>query len=502
MVLSLAMLAVAACATSSRAPDPQRLAEYRAQWNHHEGANPPEHSAEAFQQRLQLIHSPLFAALSADEQHRHLLQAVLLGWRSEQDAAALGLAQRMSKMEPIRVQDWIIRFESAYGAWDYKDAIYTLTQAARRWPGALDRFPGVLVQSVARRPARNAAERQARFELLQALYFANWVDENGVPPAELWGELALELTENRQLALGLEVARRVDSPRFVVAARTDRRFDALVSQGGYAFDIDWAADRQVDDWSRAVRRNPRRLESVVQLAYALLDVGRYEDAYRVTSSVMARMAKAASFSDLYDDNDPWFNWILTGYSASLLGLGRWTDAEGELRSAADRLEYGHRNQRNIITLARFEADMGRGREALTVLTESPADSTMAPVWRMRWWFTRLMAAVSIGDRKLEAQCLEFIRAHSKDAPSAYYESALAMTGRIEKAARLLIRRLQDPLTRRDALADVQNYHDPPMPPFVEAQNDRWNKLLKRADVQAAIARVGRVLDVPLPSAGG
>ncbi|HTW39107.1 MAG TPA: hypothetical protein VMD49_11110 [Steroidobacteraceae bacterium] len=500
LALSIVVVALTACAATSRAPDAQRLAEYRQRWNHHEGANPPESSQAAFQERLELIDSPLFAALSPDEQHAHLQQAVRLGFHLKLYAASHTLARRTSEMQPTRVHDWVTRFVTAGWAGDLKDATYVLTQAARRWPRELHRFRAAGVTELVQSPVKSAPEREARFQLLEALYAADWVDQFGVAPAAFWGDLALELAERGQLERAVEVARHTNSPRFVVLARSAKAFDELVRQGGDAFDIEAASKRQVDEWYAAVRRSPRQLEALVHLCYALLDVGRYEEVYRITAAVMARTAQASSFHDVFDDDEQWFNWILNSHSQALEALQRWQDAEWELRAAADRLEDGHRNVSNTLRLAEYEIAMGRGGEALTVLAELPVNDpkVVTASGRVQWYSDRLSAARLVGDEKLASQCLEFVRAHQQDALGKYQRS-LVEAGRLDDAAKLLIRRLHDPQTRADALLEVQRYHDPPVPAAAQVGRDRWRQVLERADVREAIARVGRSLDVPLPS---
>ena len=63
---------------------------------------------------------------------------------------------------------------------------------------------------------------------------------------------------------------------------------------------------------------------------------------------------------------------------------------------------------------------------------------------------------------------------------------------------MLIERLTDPDARRWALLEVQHYHNRPGTPEAHRMSQQWQEIVQRKDVQKAIARVGRVLDVALP----
>lgn len=169
-----------------------------------------------------------------------------------------------------------------------------------------------------------------------------------------------------------------------------------------------------------------------------------------------------------------------------------------MRSAAARREHGRPNVGNVINLAQLEADLGHGEEALRVLAELPADGTgMTAYGRMQWHEALLSAAVAKGDSALAARSLEYLHQHQADHLGVY-ETALVRMKQLDEAATLLIRRLQNPETRRAALLDVQRYRDPPASPATRPLRERWRQVVERPDVREAIAAVGRVLEVPLP----
>lgn len=116
---------------------------------------------------------------------------------------------------------------------------------------------------------------------------------------------------------------------------------------------------------------------------------------------------------------------------------------------------------------------------------------MSSFGRMQLEAVRARASSQLHDADSTTTALAYLREHAKDSPSAF-ERALITTDKLDEAARYLIDRLADPTTRLDALADAQSYRVWPAPPPVELWRTRWQRVLSRPDVLAAIQAVGRV----------
>jgi hypothetical protein len=72
-------------------------------------------------------------------------------------------------------------------------------------------------------------------------------------------------------------------------------------------------------------------------------------------------------------------------------------------------------------------------------------------------------------------------------------------GDLDGAAAVLIEQLRSPLERSDALASLQDMRVYPSLPAERVADERWRELKQRADVRAAINRVGRIERYPLYS---
>jgi hypothetical protein len=93
-----------------------------------------------------------------------------------------------------------------------------------------------------------------------------------------------------------------------------------------------------------------------------------------------------------------------------------------------------------------------------------------------------------------------LQANQDEGRSVYVDVLLAEQ-RTDEAARWVIAELQSPRRRQDLLQLMQNFRMlPPMPADVD--NDaRWEALLKRPDVRAALERVGRRETLPIYGRG-
>ena len=113
---------------------------------------------------------------------------------------------------------------------------------------------------------------------------------------------------------------------------------------------------------------------------------------------------------------------------------------------------------------------------------------------------RLDAAVQLSDTEQTEKWLAFIKEHRADAPWAY-EDALLLMGDVESAAKWLIEQLEDQDLRSAALLSVQDYAVPPRTPRQAELDKRGRDLIARPDVQAKIAKVGRVESYKIEALG-
>lgn len=103
----------------------------------------------------------------------------------------------------------------------------------------------------------------------------------------------------------------------------------------------------------------------------------------------------------------------------------------------------------------------------------------------------IASADELGDEAEVERQLAYIRDHRADS-LASYEQALIGANRLDEAARVLIGRLQDPSERIDALMETQGYKEFPLPSRALKIRWRWQSVIQRPDVRAAVERIGNV----------
>lgn len=106
------------------------------------------------------------------------------------------------------------------------------------------------------------------------------------------------------------------------------------------------------------------------------------------------------------------------------------------------------------------------------------------------------AALLRGDGKAAGKALDYSRTHRGDAQLRYLD-ALVGAGRLDDAAAHVATLLADPFERTPALAWMQDWRlTDALPGEVRYRASR-EALLERDDVQAAVARVGRIETQPI-----
>jgi hypothetical protein len=110
---------------------------------------------------------------------------------------------------------------------------------------------------------------------------------------------------------------------------------------------------------------------------------------------------------------------------------------------------------------------------------------------------RVCAAAELGNDTLVAVELNFLRSNAAENYAAL-QQALVCAERLDEAAALYVRRLSDPNARADALLALQDWApDPAGLRFRDKMYERLQRIQSRAEVQAALAAVGRSREIPL-----
>jgi transglutaminase-like putative cysteine protease len=434
-----------------------------------------------------LLASPGFDGLTAAQRHAALLVAGAVAMDKGDHHRALDLLKRACGTEQAGAPDWKLRVYAAQRDGDFVDAGYALATLAQRWP---DTLKAIDIRVIGRTLHGLPDAGTSRYELLSALQAAKY-DRETLDLTRWWRDLALLQLERGDSDKARATAAQVTDPYSLVSMQADNRF-ASVRQ--YVPDIATDVEQQIRRMQGVVASKPDELEPVLQLGELLLASSRFDQALRLMDGVIATV-NGPKGRKAYVDADTKYAWILDTRSRALLCLGRWDEAVAQLLSASHLPEVQGDNVSQVINLAGLYNDLGRPQEARATLSGLPS-TDMSPFGRMQETIEIIASADELGDAAEVERQLAYARDHRSDSPASY-EQALISANRLDEAARVLIGRLEDPSQRIDALMEVQDYKAFPLPPRARKIRLRWESVIQRPDVRAAIERVGNIGSYPL-----
>ena len=433
-----------------------------------------------------VIDARSFATLSSDEQYRALEEAGQIEVGFQRWAVARRYAARAAAMPQATGNDQLRLIAVTWHLHDEAAVAEALTMLAKRWPDRLGEIDEDYLASVLR--TANRLPRGTGLALLQALYDAHWKPKGGVEPSDSWRDLVLLLIEERKAAEAGDVAARITDPQVLVDMRADRRFDSVVAAHPGRFDVNAAAVREIESL-QAKDAEAKSLRVKTLLMAALMRRQHAAAALAIADEAVAAILETNYPERLYVDYLSEYAALLSERAFALMDLGHWNEAADQLTAATREFEHGHDNVGAAIDLAAFECDLGRPKEARSVLAQ--LTGTLSPYGSMQMESVRLDAATQEGDAAQIERSLHYLHAHRSDAPFAYL-SALVVADQLNRAAQELRGQLAGRDTRQQALESAQTYLSEPGTLRQLEMRARWQSVIARLDVQAAIARVGRV----------
>lgn len=437
-----------------------------------------------------VMHMEGFERLPDDVQFGALVLSGGLAMDEGKHREAHDLLVRASAFPKADYFVWSNRLFAAFDLKDYRDAARCVVVIAKRWPDKLESFNDRAVIVVGRE-LRAPGDEQLHLDYLQALFDAGWQTTDG-EPSEFWRELTGLWLSAGNTKKATAAASRIQSARTVLAMRIDKHFDALTRAHPDRYNVDRTIAREIDVARQQVKASPDKLAPVVRLQSLLLSVQHYDEVVSLADDVQAK-ARDGKGPSVYKDFDDKYVWLLDERSRALARLGRWDDALRQREIAARHPEDGGMNVSQIINLGQLYADLRRPREALDAVEEL---GNVSDFGRMQQEIVRLEAAIVQQDQAAISTHMNYLREHREDA-IATWQDALLHTGDMDGAARLLIERLGSDRWRSDALSDVQQYAQVRLTPMDAERMKRWREVIARADVQQALAKVGRIEAFPL-----
>ena len=272
----------------------------------------------------------------------------------------------------------------------------------------------------------------------------------------------------------------------------DRAFDPVRTALG-EIDLTALAEREIEDAIAAAEANPRLLKARLLVVQAYRRAGRTADGLATAD---AALAAAAADPTQFDDEGKVLNWLHNARAYALYALGRNEEGRSAMRAAIDTGEQEDPNVSQVINLSSLLVDEGRPEEALATLKTVGRPSDYG---NMFVEMVRACAAAQTDDAVMLDETLAYLREHEDDNVRAL-QRGLICANELDEAAALYLKRLADTDQRADLLVRLQNWQEDPLLdlPFLTELRRRRVVIRARPDVQAAIAAVGRVQDLPFP----
>lgn len=429
-----------------------------------------------------VIADPLFSSLDNHEQRNVFSAAAWVEVRSGQYEAAAPLYRRALEQDPSNADDWhrLSMAEEING--NDEAAADALIHILQEWPGLAN---GLEANNLLSLVDDLPLESDKRMALMRSLFDANWKEQEEAA-SDLWYQLALTLVERGDREQAREVIARVAWPYPLIKVQADRRFDGLIAaEPEYVKD---ALDNLVGRLEAMARDNPTHLYVHNAWLEALLHAGRQEEAITTSTDILQRIATQTERDPAFYDSDD-ANFTQQIRFRALRRVGRLEEAEAVLKQASEMPEYGEPNIGQKIELATWYNARLRPDEAIAMVERLSAMAERTP--RTRRDVILMQAALHKGDKRGAERLLKKIRTKEHGAEGLVLQALLRAT-RLDDAANLFIRRLQDPRLRDAALVYAQKSLESKPQPGDELFQRNKLAMLERADVKAAIDAVGRV----------
>lgn len=427
-----------------------------------------------------VLADPLLATLSGE-------QRAFIGWMSGLAAWQMGdKTTARDRLEHATMEDrnnpdiWqaLATVEQELENRD-RAALY-FAKLLQRWPERVSQLETYVVNDLV---FQGRGESDERLEMMQAMFDAGWTrDERGA--SGTWRELAIALLDRGQTGKVRAVVQRIDDPLVLVDLRSDLRFDPVADTIAALPSVEDAAIADVERFRKRVSEHPRRVDLASDLGAALLVAGKNEEALAQSDAALATFAATDEATlEHFDERI----WISNNRAVALRRLGRPQEAALEMERARLWTEAGGVNVSQSLNLGMLYCHMGRPADARRVLGKL---GPLSDYGRMVELSVRHCIALQDG-HMTEAENLVGQLYDRRSDGEAVMLDVLFRTGDVERAAGELMRQLREPASRDEALDMVHTYLMAPALPGTAAARRTREMVLRRADVQAAIALVGR-----------
>jgi hypothetical protein len=343
------------------------------------------------------------------------------------------------------------------------------------------------------RPFHHAKDKAKTARAAQTLLNLGWP---GPHKLDLADSLRFQVAEGLLVQGDVAGAKRqifaLQSTRPVLRTLISRKWDAVRESGDPNERLAQAIAASDEASASALRQNPGDPELLLARSQALRSVGKDSEALQLL------LPKAENLEWVKENGENGF-WVVNEAAYALTAVKREKEAVALMQELLSLGLAEHPALINMaINSAGIRADSGDYRGAAnyaTLLATEHADIA-SPYGHMWMWAVAACGHALAGDSQAAGPWLAKLKAGEADNPAALTRSLLCAND-IDGAAASVIRRLEgdDP---DDMLIALQDYSEgAELSPAARILEGRLRQVVSRPDVQAAIAKHGRVMKVPL-----
>lgn len=361
-------------------------------------------------------------------------------------------------------------------------AVISFETMARRTPDVLNALPQQWIYLFYNR-LKKLSDITLRRRILEVLAARSY------EPAEVGGSADFFRTDLATLRAGegdqdgaAALIANITQPSTLLRLSVDPRTRAFLPAN---FDIRAVTESELKHRRDVAASHPSSLAAVIEVANALRWLGRYQEALAGLEAASPDGPASTNFTDV-DDRRNWW-WDAVGYANAF--LGRYDATLAAFRQGIDAKESGTPNVSQTINLANQQVIFGHNEDAVKTLAPLGEGKGASPYGVMQLIGVRGCAKFRIGDKAGADADYAYAKVHEADAPDTVTSLALCRTDR-DAAAGSLVRRLDDPDRRVDALLFISDYDPPPAAYPKQPEDAELEKVKARPEVKAAIVRAG------------
>jgi len=269
----------------------------------------------------------------------------------------------------------------------------------------------------------------------------------------------------------------------LIRASVDPRFRSHIPSN---FDARAAVEADLRRLRSLAIAHPESVNVILEISKRLRALGRADEALDLLEASRPDGPKARAYSDLDRKMNWWWDAMAQVYGA----LGRYEDAVSAFQNGMASGESGQANVSQTLNLGALHLHFGRSADALKTVEAFNADTgTVSPFGLMIYHLERGCARFLTGDRVGAQSDVDYALAHEQDHPGALTDLLLC-TGDIKQAAAVMIRRLDSPDQRAEALLLLSDYDAPAHPVTTDPTDAGMAAIKSDPAVVSAIARAG------------